>query len=229
MEHRGQNSSSGLALAGTILFLMELIFIIPFYKAPPGKGASAGELAAFYAAQRTDILTWAFGVSAAILGVLLFAAALRGVLRQAGGAGPLADFAFACAIVATALETTGLLLATMAANVATTGEGAPVAVVIALQGGLGVIPSIPRVVFVFTASLAMLTTRVLPGWIGWVGLVAAVAYGAGSIAQGYEPESALGLLQFGGWLLTIAWMLGTGIVLFRRSRAATGQVMVAAA
>ncbi len=61
---------------GVILYWMEFLFIIPFYKEPPGEGASNSEIAAFYTANRTDIL-----------GVLLFAAALRSVLARPGTGG----------------------------------------------------------------------------------------------------------------------------------------------
>lgn len=220
-EPRSSISYSRLALVGVILYLMEFLFIIPFYKEPPGEGAPAGELAVFYAANRTDILIYVAGVSAAILGVVLFAAALRSVLRQAGGgpaAGILADFALACAAVAIALETAGLMMEGMAANMATYGENPPIAVAAALHGAGVEVFTMPRAAFVFTASLAMLLTRVLPRWIGPAGLVAAVAYGAGSVFLVYDPDSALGLVQFVGWLLMVVWMLATGIVLFRRAR-----------
>lgn len=220
-EQGDRISYNRLALVGVVLYLMEFLFIIPFYKEPPREGASTGEIAAFYAANRTDILAYVAGVSAAILGVVLFAAALRSVLRQAGG-GPaadiLADFALACAAVAIALETAGMVIEGMAANIATYGENPPVAVAAALQGAGEDIFTVPRVAFVFAASLAMLLTRILPRWIGPTGLVAAVAYGLGSLLLVYYPDSALGLVQFGGWLLIIVWMLATGIVLFRRAR-----------
>lgn len=80
-----------LALLGVVIYLLEFAFIIPFYKEPPPAGSANSEIAAFYAANRTDILACTAGVSVAILGVLLFAAALRDVLRQAGAGLPRAS------------------------------------------------------------------------------------------------------------------------------------------
>jgi hypothetical protein len=209
-----------LALVGVVVYLMEFIFIIPFFREPPEAGMPASEIAAFYAANRTDILTYVAGVSAAILGVLLFATALRSVLRQVGGGSTapiLADFALACAVVAIAVETVGMVLEGIAANMATYGEDGLATVAAALHGAGFDVATMPWAVFVLAASLAMVLTAVLPRWIGWVGLVSAVGYGSGTVFLAYDPDSALGLVQVAGWLLMIVWMLATGIVLFRRA------------
>lgn len=126
-------SYNRLALLGVVIYLLEFAFIIPFYKEPPGAGSTNSELLTFYAANRTDILIYVAGVSAAILGRIIFAAGLRDVLRQIPGARALMDLAFGLVVVAVTVESIGLALEGVAASLGTYGSEPPVAVAAALQ------------------------------------------------------------------------------------------------
>jgi hypothetical protein len=210
-----------LALLGVIIYLMEFAFIIPFYKEPPRTDSTNSELLAFYAANRTDILIYVAGVSAAILGRIVFAAGLRDVLRKVRGARALMDVAFGMVVVAVTVESIGLALEGVAASMGTYGSEPPVAVAAALHNAslsLDVPMSITHGLFAAVASLAMLRARVLPRWIGWTGLVGGIAYTM-SFSLAFGPNIVGDIVGSGiGWLLIVVWMLATGIVLFRRTR-----------
>lgn len=210
-----------LALLGAIFYLLEFAFIVPFAKTPPGAGSTNSELADFYVANHTSILIYVAGVSAAILGRILFAAALRDALRQIPGTRTLMDFVFGLVVVGVTVESIGLGMEAVAASIGTYGSEPPVAVAAALQNASSNL-SIPLTIafglFAAVASLAMLRPRLFPRWIGWTGLVGGIAYVL-SVALHFAPDnSILSLGQFIGWLLIIVWMLATGIVMFRRTR-----------
>lgn len=220
VEH-GRVPYNRLALLGVIIYLLEFAFIIPFAKTPPGAGSTTGELADFYAANHTSILIYAAGVSAAILGRILFVAALRDVLRQIPGTRILMDFAFGLVIVDVTVESVALGMEAVVASMATFGSEPPVAVAGALQSAsldLGIPQTVTFGLFAVVASLAVLGSRFFPRWIGWTGLVGGIGY-ALSVALHFAPDnSILSMVQFIGWLLIIVWMLATGIVMFRRTR-----------
>lgn len=218
---RGRISYSRLALLGVIIYLLEFAFIIPFYKEPPGAGSTNSQLADFYAANHTSILIYVVGVSAAILGRILFAAVLRDVLRHVARTRVLMDLAFGLVVVGVTVESISLGLEGVAASMGTYGSEPPVAVAAALQSvspNVGIPLTITFGFFAAVASLAMISSRLFPHWIGWGGLVGGIVY-ALSVALHLAPDNGvLSMGQFVGWLLIVVWMLATGIVLFRRAR-----------
>jgi hypothetical protein len=220
VEH-GRISYSRLALLGVIIYLLEFAFIIPFYKEPPGAGSTNSQLADFYAANHTSILIYVAGVSVAILGRILFAVALRDVLRQVPGVRALMDFAFGLVVVGVTVESIGLGLEGVAASMGTYGSEPPVAVAAALQSvspNVGIPLTITFGFFAAVSSLAMLRSRLFARWIGWVGLVGGIAY-ALSVTLHLAPDNdVLSMGQFIGWVLIVVWMLATAIVLFGRAR-----------
>lgn len=220
-------SYNRLALLGVIIYLLEFAFIIPFFKEPPGAGSTNSELANFYATNQTSILIYVVGVSAAILGRILFAAGLRDVLRPIPGARALMDLAFGLAVVAVTVEGISLGLEGVAASMGTYGPEPPVAVAAALQNAslnLGIPLSITHGLFAAAASLAMLRSRLFPRWIAWTGLVGGLAYTT-TFSQAFGPNFIGDTIGSGiGWLLIVVWMLATGIVLLQRARSRSRQV-----
>lgn len=217
---RRRISYSRLALLGVIIYLLEFAFIIPFAKTP-GAGNTNSQLADFYAANHTSILIYVAGVSAAILGRILFAAVLRDVLHHIARTRVLMDLAFGLVVVGVTVESISLGLEGVAASMGTYGSEPPVAVAAALQSGstnVGIPLTITFGLFAAVASLAMISSHLFPRWIGWSGLVGGIAY-ALSVALHLAPDNGvLSMGQFIGWVLIVVWMLATGIVLFRRAR-----------
>ena len=79
--------------------------------------------------------------------------------------------------------------------------------------------TIPAGVAMFLgATMAILTTRTLPAWLGWLaavtGLLLVVSIGA---VFDDSEEGVLGFAGFGGFLLFLVWVLATSIVLLMKA------------
>lgn len=203
---------------GLVLFFATLI-AIGSTNPPPGAG---DQLVAHYQAQRANVITVALADSVAVLAIVAFAAGLCGVLRRTEGGEPLADFAFASAIIHAPVAIVAVGLAAAAAVVA--AHGAPASTLAALRDAglaVGSLYVIPRGVFIAVASMAVLRTGTLPGWIGWLGLVAGIVYGVTAVGLfglgASEEEGPLGTAQFLSFVAFFVWMLASAIVLLRRA------------
>ena len=68
------------------------------------------------------------------------------------------------------------------------------------------------------ATMAILTTRALPAWLGWLagvtGLLLVVSLGA---VFDDSQEGVLGFAGFGGFLFFLVWVLATSVVLLLRA------------
>lgn len=210
-----------LALIGALWYLLELVAIALFFRRIPPAGSAASAYAAYYAANLTTLPLFVVGVSAAILGRVAFAVGLRYAFRQFENYLPWFDLAVGLSIVSVTVETVGMGMLAMALSMA--GSGMNDASLFAASFHHATAPfqslvSISFAVVVLIGAAVMLRTRVLPAWLGWIGLIGAVGHLL-SVNAGYYPASLMDvreMLEFLGVLLLWAWMVGTGILLFRR-------------
>ncbi|WP_018349843.1 hypothetical protein [Longispora albida] len=189
--------------------LAGVVFAVLVYVAFFVSGDTAGvddppeEIVRFWTEERTSQLTGSYLVGLGALALVWFAGSLRHTVSRAeGGDGRLAAIAFAGALImATAL----LLLASLAYAAAdTAGKVTPEATQVLTVLGNELFYMLVGGGFLLLAAsgLAILYTRVLPLWLGWVTLVLAA--------------SMLTPVAWIGFLLTMLWAAGVGVVLFIR-------------
>jgi hypothetical protein len=212
-----------LALLGAIVYLLEWAVIIPV--AAPGPFPPATNLDAMigaYADEAAGQAVFAGWFSLVLLGRIAFAVGVRDPLRRSRRELPLVDFAVGAMIVSVILEIASYAVAAAAASLA--DNGAEPAAVAALNGAafwLNLVIFTPLGVFVAMSSLAMLRSGLFPSWLSWLGLVSGTVALVGGVVSAAALETSfsgigdaltsIGVLGF--WV----WMLGTGILLYRRA------------
>jgi hypothetical protein len=210
-----------LALAGAIWYLLEIPVLFPFLSADSPSPRKAAELVTYYSSQKTNLLIGAAGASVVLLGRIAFSAGARASLQRTAGIRALADLALGAMVLSVVLEIAMAALFAAAGRMAAGGgeQGGIVALHYAAETvGFALFPAIA--VAVASTSLAQLISAQFPRWLGWLGLLAGVvgiatsAY-AVATAQNLVGQSSplLSSWIFGFWI----WMVGTGIVLFRRT------------
>lgn len=163
-------------------------------------------------------------MSFALLGRVLFLAALRNALRDATPVPALADLAVGAMIVSVAIEIVQLGLVASAGWLAEAGAGAgPVATLDAAATVLFTLVLGAVGVSVLAASTAMVLSGVVARWHGLLGVVAGALIVAGGIV-GTTSAGDTGTLHDLADPLTgppVAlfwlWMIATSIVLFRHA------------
>jgi hypothetical protein len=98
------------------------------------------------------------------------------------------------------------------------GDPAVLRTLVILDNWVGAV-TIPAGVAMFLgATMAILTTRTLPAWLGWLAAVTALllVVSIGAVFDDSE-EGVLGFAGFGGFLLFLVWVLATSIVLLMRA------------
>ena len=205
------------AIAG--LVFIALILASFFTPDTPSADSStetiAAELAADQSAHQVSLL---LGFLADIA-FLVFLAGLWSRLRRYEGVGGMFAGLFVVAgavFAATIAVSEGLYLALVQG--AGTDEPAALRTLVVLDNWVGA-ATVPAGVAMFLgASMAVLTTRALPAWVGWLaavtGLLLVVSLGA--VFDDGE-EGVLGFAGFGGFLLFLVWVLATSIVLLMRA------------
>jgi hypothetical protein len=222
MNEQPNLQGNKLTLIGAVWYLLELAAIALFFQKVPPAGSSASDYAAYYAANQTDLPLFVVGVSAAILGRVAFTVGLRYAFRQFEKYLPLLDLAVGMSVVSVTVETVGMGMLAMALSMA--GSGMNDASLFAASFHHATMPfqslvSISFAIVVIIGTVVILKTRALPAWLGWIGLIGAIGHLL-SVNAGYYPASLLDLREmqeFFGVLLMWAWMLTTGITLFRRA------------
>jgi hypothetical protein len=208
---------SRLALFGAILYLLEWAFIIPSSVRVPRSGSTAAQIAAAYMTQPSSGFALLFaGLSVVLLGRIAFIAGVRTALRQTNTTRGLADFAFGAMTASVVLEVVGEVLRWTASRMAARGAD-PLTVVALHESFYGLTFTVGAAlgISILAASLAMLLSREFPRWLAGLGLVA----GAGWIAYTFYGALTGALPSVGGlpWLAWAAWLLTTGVILFRRA------------
>lgn len=210
-------TGSRLALFGAILYLLEWAFIIPSGVRVPRSGSSVDQIAAAYITQPASGYALLFaGLSVVLLGRIAFISGLRTALRQTNETRALSDFAFGAMTASVVLEIVGEALRWTASRMA--ARGADTLTVVALHQsfeGLAFIVGGALGVSILAASLAMLLSREFPRWLAVLGLL------AGALFVGLAFYAAL-TARFPGvssiaWLTWAAWLITTGVILFRRA------------
>jgi len=215
-----------LALVGALLYLSEWL-VIPFVPDLPTDdvGEDVSEIAGAYASHGTELAFLAGWVSVALLGRILFVAALRPSLRGSPVASVLADVAMAAMVLSVAIEILQLGLVSTAAWLAETSvDPAAIAAFDAAGTVLFGLVLVPLGASVLASGAAMLLTG-FPRWLGWLGVVAGALVvvggvvgttGAGdtdTVHDLADPLTGPPVALF--WI----WMLATAILLFRQPRA----------
>lgn len=204
------------ALVGTVLYLVELVFLFGLWSVPAA-GLSSGELVDFWGANAGMHAFAVAGVSAAVLGRIIFAAAVRDALRAAPRVRVLADIGFGLAVASVAIE---IALMTVGQGVALVGVADENSAVLAAgiaglgQSGTGV--PIAMGASGIALSIAMLRTKLVPAWISVVGLVGGIAFAALLLAPLPGLATLATPLALLALVLVVVWMLGTSIVFLRR-------------
>ncbi len=185
--------------------------------APPQPDDPLGDIRAYFADHRTALLIAAYlGGLSAILS-LWFIAGLRTVLRRAeGGDGTLALAMFAGGLVVNGMALLGTVLSATLAFNADRDDGV-FRTVYDLGNMTFAVLYFPWALFTAAAAVVMIRTGVLARWLGWAGLVVAVVMlvGAAGLGQTSGAWAAGGVISFVAFLLGMAWILVTSIVMLR--------------
>jgi Domain of unknown function (DUF4386) len=225
MAARVEHAGTRVALLGAVLYLSEWL-VIPFVPDVPTDtlgDATAEGIAAAYDGHGTQLAFLAGYLAVALLGRVVFVAALRSVLT--GVRERLwAEIALAVMTIGVAIEIVQLGLVAAAGWLAEAGA-APEAILAFDAAGTVLFTLIVATTgaAVVSASLAMVISRQFPRWIAWLGLVAGalVTFGGivgttgagdtGTLHDLADPLTGPPVAAF--WL----WMLATSVVLFRRA------------
>jgi hypothetical protein len=216
------NLVGALALGGTILYLSEWL-VIPFVPDLPTDdlGDDVSAIAVDYAGHGTELALLTGCVSVALLGRIVFVAALRSALRASGDI-VLADIAVAAMTLSVAIEVVQLGLVSSAAWLGETSvDPAAIAGLDAAGTVLFGLVLIPFGASVLASSAAMLLSERFPRWLCWLGIVAGAfvvlggvvgTAGAGDSGTLHDLGDPLtGLPVAAVWV----WMIVTSVVLFR--------------
>lgn len=223
MAPRAQLVGTRLALAGALLYLSEWV-VIPFVADLPTDdlGEDASAIAAAYAGHGTELAFIAGWLSFALLGRVVFVAALRSTLRDSPRALTLADIALGAMILSVAIEVVQLALVATAGWLAEAEADAGSIVGLDAAGTVlfGVILA-PIGASVLASSAAMLVSGLFPRWLGWLGVITGALVVAGGVVSTTgagdtgtlhdlaDPLTGVPVALF--WL----WMIATSIVLLR--------------
>lgn len=207
------------AIAGIVF--IALILASFFTPETPSADSStetiAADLAADRSAHKVSLLLGFLGDIA----FLVFLAGLWSRLRRYEGNGGMFAGLFAIAgavFVAMIAVSGGLYLALVQAVDDAGGDPAVLRTLVVLDNWVGA-ATVPAGVAMFLgATMAILTTRALPVWLGWLAgvttLLLVLALGA---VFDDSDESVLGFAGFGGFLLFLVWVLAVSIVLLMKA------------
>lgn len=209
-----------ITAAAGLLFIV-LVVASFFTPGTPDYPAGADELASDLSAERSghqmSLLLGFLGDIA----ILVFLAGLWSRFRRHEGAGGMMSGLFAIAsatFAATILVSSGIYLALIQA--AETADPSTLPTIQALDYWVGICTVPAGVAMMIGATGAILSTHVLPAWLGYLsGLTGALL--VLSLAAVYESDEEtvlVGIGGFGGFLLFLIWVLATSIVLLMRSR-----------
>lgn len=178
----------------------------------PGEKASGTEIVDYYNSHTGRTLSAVFLSPLAATLLVLFFSYLRTEVRERklrSGPGPTVMISGAV-LWASALLWGSVLELTLA----TSADNAQPAVAqtISVLSNMAWLPFIAGIaVTMIGAGMTVLTSRILPSWLGWVALVAGVI-------------SLIGPGGFVGWFVSPAWVLVAGLMLALRSTPATPPV-----
>lgn len=206
----------GFVAAATIGFLID--------PRPPMADEGRAEILDFFTQNASEIRWQSFFFGLAGMFLLWFGGTLAGALRRAENdpAGHLPAIVVASAATGSALFWLGVTSwAAVAVGIDRTDEGAANGLY-HLGSVAFVITDFPAAVFVWSASLAITRTRLLPDAVAWLGLVAGVVLvlnAAGRLLLDEATFAPGGVVGTGAFLLFVVWVLVVSAVLSWRDPA----------
>ena len=230
-RERRQLVGNRWALAGAIIYLLEWVAIAGWLGALVGingggvtttSSSTASDIFRQYShAGTAAAIALGAGWFALVLpGRILLIAGIRQGLRRSWGESPLADLAVGAMTVSVAVEIATYAVAAGVGHAATSGGDQPSVVTgDAVSNLLNASVFSPIGLSVLAISVVMLQSRLFPWWLSLLGVLAGAALciegvlgGAGSqIGAHLYPGFLDPFGVFGFW----AWMLVTGVLLFR--------------
>jgi hypothetical protein len=195
-----------------VLFFASFLTSLPH---APDVGASGAAYASWLAENPPGAKFWAgaYLEVLALIALIFFFAAFWNVLRQGAGEWQwLADAAFACGVVTSAVKLASGPIAMVVYDRAPHGLSGDVnAALIESNDWSFLLTWAIDGAFLLAAGGVILATRVLPRWLGWSGAVAGVVSLLAILAGKNTPPVVV---------LFFLWIVATGVVLLRpRNRA----------
>lgn len=210
-----------LAAAGGIVAVVLFVVAILVMGAPPEISDDAATVADFFRDNRDQVLWATFLQGLGVLGIIWFIAALGAAMRNAGEGRLAAAMGIAFAITVSVGGVAALLRAALAYNVAE--EATDPGVVLALYHSAAAMDTLSNVIAagVYAAVAgAVIRTGLLATWWGWLSGAAALWSVVSATAWGrdgfWSPEGA----GFIGFIVFLAWVLVTSILLTMKTRSA---------
>ena len=209
-DERGWGASSG------VLVLVLSAAAIVFERGGPPTGATAAEIASFFADHRLTLVWQSLFFTAGSAALLWFLAGLRAyLLGFEDGSGRLSNLVLGAGVTGTAINLVaqsfqlGLAMAP--------GEAVPPALFATALAAFG-LANLPIAVMLAAVAVLTLRTGAFPRWVGWLSTVASLATAALALSVAVE----VGPLAPGGWANSalysafVAWLVPTVVVLYRR-------------
>lgn len=213
----GVDLSSWERYAGIAGILFVLALLGTFVTgSTPNPADPAGKVASSLAQHRSGELATVYIQIAAAIPLLIFLTGLRSILhRGEGEPRVLTPLAFGAALlgIAIVLVSHGILGA-LAAFVVKGSSADVTRALYAVYQGVFIISDFFLGAFLLAASLVMIRSRIVPGWLGWIGIVGGACLVLNTFSFS-NPQSILGLLGFLGFILMLLWVLITSIFMLR--------------
>lgn len=214
-----------IVLIGAIVYLLEWV-VIPLAgdtgPADPGTKSPDALLSLYsqHPLQQAFLVTW---LSVVLLGRIAIPVGIKAALRDSGRSYALCDVAIGAMAVSVVLELASQAVVGAASYLANRGASATTIVTLdALAGWTLGMMFAPLGVSVALSAWCIFRSRLLPAWTSWIGLVAGVGLIVGGVVGGPAySESATAKTAFMVTMVSVplfwAWMLITGVYLFRRT------------
>ncbi|MBI1813866.1 MAG: hypothetical protein HYR72_02685 [Deltaproteobacteria bacterium] len=218
MDKRVTRITAYSALAIAVLFLPTIAIEIAY--PIPGTGASASELATFFADHQTPFLVSVYLASLGFGGLLIvFGAGLWAILRRAeGGADVWSAIAFAACVATAAgiLVADTIFLAVIHRAPVLDPASLPLLVDAAFAANL--MTAFPNAVYVIAAGIVIVQTGVMPRWIAHGAFLVAAIHLLSAMSLAHEGAFApSGVLPTLAPLSHFVWLICVAVVLLRKT------------
>ncbi|CAN5810821.1 hypothetical protein BH20ACT14_BH20ACT14_15910 [soil metagenome] len=215
-----------LAAAGGIVAVVLIVVGILVVGQPPEISDDAASVADFFQDNRDQVLWGTFLQGLGVLAIIWFIAALGVAMRNAGEGRLAAAMGIAFAITFSVGAVAALLRAALAYSVA--DEAADPSVVLALYHSAAAMDTLSSLIgagIYAAVAGAVIRTGLLHTWWGWLSGVAALWSVVSATAWGrdgfWSPDGA-GFISF---IVFLAWVLVTSILLTMKGRTSTSVSM----
>ncbi len=207
----------GALLAAAVFYVLAWLVGLAIAFSFPASDASPGTWITFLKSNQALVTLQEYLVhGVAAIALVMFAAALYSVLRNADENRFLPSLVLAGAVIAASVSFVQATLGQVAAlKAAGTGDQAVVQTLLALDNQADTFKLLALALLVAAGSISLRQSNAVGRWISWVGLVTAILLVLGSWS--FPLNSAvLGIALDASLLALLGWVLSVGIVLFRR-------------